>query len=236
MTEYTTPHIDAAWRDDFVVEMRMADVPGDRIGDALATVDAHCADSEEDAHEAFGTPSTYARSLTSETTPHRLGVTFALGIILGLMGMLTVPRAVTAWSTGTDVTPTVGDVVALAIVLGLSVVFMALPRTMVPSLARAKSVVLWLGTAAFMAALVLAMLLLRQTLTTISWQVTLMAGAALLAASVTATWRDLSKSDPVHDPRADHAPRRRTQWLTALMFPILTALILGIDALFRLAN
>ena len=236
MTESTTPHVDAAWRDEFVVEMRMAEVPGDRIGDALATVDAHCADSGENAHEAFGAPRTYAHSLTSETPPRKLGATFAVGIILGLLGMLTVPRAVTAWSTKTDVTLTMGDAVVLAIVLGLSVVLMAFPRTMVTSLARAKFPVLWLGGAAFMAALVLAMLLLRETLTAISWPVILIAGLALLVASVIATWRDLSTSDPVHDPRAGDASRRRLQWLTALIFPILTALILGIDALFRLTS
>ncbi len=236
MTENTTPYVDAAWRDDFIVEMRMADVPGDRIGDALATVDAHCADTGENADEAFGTPRTYARSLTSETPPRRLGATFAVGIILGLLGMLTVPRAVTAWITGTDVTISAGDAVALAIVLGLSAVLMAFPRTVVPSLGRAKFPALWLGGAAFMAALVLAMLLLTQTLTMIGWPVTLVAGAALLVASVIATWRDLSTSDPVQDPRVGDAAGRRLQWLTALMFPILTALILGIDALFRLAN
>ena len=44
MTDITTPHIDKHWRDNFMVAMRMQDASGERIGDALATVDAHCAE------------------------------------------------------------------------------------------------------------------------------------------------------------------------------------------------
>lgn len=62
-----------------------------------------------------------------------------------------------------------------------------------------------------------------------------MAGIVLLAASVIVTWRDLATPDPVADPAHPQRKPCRTQWLTALMFPILTLLVLGIDVIFRLA-
>ena len=49
-----------AWRDAFVLELRLRDVPGPQIGDALAEVDAHCADSGQSPQEAFGDPVHYA--------------------------------------------------------------------------------------------------------------------------------------------------------------------------------
>lgn len=52
-----------SWVDPFIVELRLDNVPGAAIGDALETVHAHCADSGETPHEAFGDPKDYARSL-----------------------------------------------------------------------------------------------------------------------------------------------------------------------------
>lgn len=89
--------------------------------------------------------------------------------------------------------------------------------------------------AVVMAVLVLAMLLLTNVVGELDWRVALVAGIVLLVASVTLTWRDLATADPVADPRSPGAPPRGTQWLTALMFPILTLLVLGIDVIFRLA-
>lgn len=232
MTENTTPHVERQWRDEFVLALRLADVPGERIGDALATVDAHCAESGETATESFGDPEAYARSLAPEP-PKSLGLSFAVGIVYGLLGMLAVPRAVAALAAGAAVAVTLGDVIALAVTLGLAGTVMALPRSVLPWLARARFSLLWLVAAAVMAALVLSMLLLGHVVAEISWLVVLALGLALLVASVASTWRDLSRPDPVQDPRSGKAPRGRTQWVTALLFPILTALVLLVDAAFR---
>jgi hypothetical protein len=51
------------WRDDLVTELRMRGLPGRRIGEALAEVDAHCADSGQTPDDAFGDPAAYAESL-----------------------------------------------------------------------------------------------------------------------------------------------------------------------------
>ncbi len=237
MTDHTTPHVDKHWRDDFVVAMRLQDASGQQIGDALATVDVHCAESGETAEEAFGDATAYAASLApQQAATSGLGASFAVGMFMGLVGMIVVPRAVDDWLMGTAFAVTIGDIVALAVVLALASTVMALPRLVLPWLVKARFSVFWLVGSVLMTVLVLAMLFLRDVVAEVDWRVALVVGVALLVASVTSTWRDLSTSDPVADPRFADAPRRRTQWLTALSFPILTLLILGVDALFRMVS
>ena len=192
MADITTPHIDKHWRDNFMVAMRMQDASGERIGDALATVDAHCAESGESAQEGFGDPTHYATTLVPETaTRSGLGASFIVGALMGLLGLLIVPRAVDDWVTRTPFTVTIGDVVALAVVLGLTSVVMALPRRVLPWLAKVKYSVAGLLGVALMAVLVLAMLFLTDVVAEFSWLVALVIGVGLLVASVTSTWRDL---------------------------------------------
>lgn len=59
------PHVDAAWRDDLVLELRLHDVPGDAIGAAVAEVEAHCLDSGQSAEEAFGDARAYGAELAA---------------------------------------------------------------------------------------------------------------------------------------------------------------------------
>jgi hypothetical protein len=49
------------WREDLILQLRMADVPGDRIGDILLEADAHLRETGETPAEAFGNPKEYAR-------------------------------------------------------------------------------------------------------------------------------------------------------------------------------
>lgn len=51
------------WIDDFILTLRLREARGDAIGDAVAVVRGHVADSGESAHEAFGDPRTYAEEL-----------------------------------------------------------------------------------------------------------------------------------------------------------------------------
>ena len=57
------PHLERAWREDFIVELRLRGVPGDVIGDALVTADTHVQESGESAGEAFGDARTYAKEI-----------------------------------------------------------------------------------------------------------------------------------------------------------------------------
>ena len=51
---------DQAWCDDLLLRLRMRDVPGARIGEVLAEVQSHVAETGEHPREAFGAPKEYA--------------------------------------------------------------------------------------------------------------------------------------------------------------------------------
>ncbi|MCF6743382.1 hypothetical protein E9529_03670 [Blastococcus sp. KM273128] len=49
-----------AWCDDLLLRLRLRDVPGTRIGEVLAEVESHVAETGEHPREAFGPPREYA--------------------------------------------------------------------------------------------------------------------------------------------------------------------------------
>ncbi|WP_030483487.1 HAAS signaling domain-containing protein [Nocardioides aequoreus] len=49
-----------SYRERLLLALRMRDVPGDRIGEVLAEVEAHVAETGEDPVDAFGPPRRYA--------------------------------------------------------------------------------------------------------------------------------------------------------------------------------
>ena len=119
MPDISTPHISKDWREDFIIAMRTQDASGEQIGDALATVDAHCAESGESAEEAFGDPTTYATTLVPEPAAGSgFGASFLVGVLMGLLGLLIVPRAVDDWVTRTPFTVTIGTVGPIVIDTG----------------------------------------------------------------------------------------------------------------------
>jgi hypothetical protein len=54
------------YRRDLILALRLREVPGHRIGEIVAEVESHVADTGEDPVEAFGRPREYAAGLTSE--------------------------------------------------------------------------------------------------------------------------------------------------------------------------
>ncbi len=58
----TTKH---TYADELLYALRMRDVPGRRIAEALAEVDSHVAETGEDPHEAFGPPRQYAAEVAA---------------------------------------------------------------------------------------------------------------------------------------------------------------------------
>lgn len=60
------------WLRDFAVLLRLRGVEGARIGEELATVEAHCDDAGQEPKEAFGEPASYIATL-------ELGPTRSLG-------------------------------------------------------------------------------------------------------------------------------------------------------------
>lgn len=123
------PSVEKAWRDDFILELRLLSVPGDRIGDALMTVESHVAESGESAQEAFGEPKPYAREIAAATGTVDAGWTVGLATVIstvaGLVGMLVTVRAFVGWLDGGPVGVTTGELVGLGVLvaLGAAVVF-----------------------------------------------------------------------------------------------------------------
>ena len=55
--------------DQLTLELRRRDVPGTRIGEVIAEVEAHVAESGDRAAEAFGPPSEYAQRVSDTLRP-----------------------------------------------------------------------------------------------------------------------------------------------------------------------
>ncbi len=53
------------YRQSLILALRLKDVPGDRIGEIVAQVESHVADTGEDPTDAFGTPKHYASAVTA---------------------------------------------------------------------------------------------------------------------------------------------------------------------------
>lgn len=53
------------YNDQLLMALRMRDVPGPQIAEALAEVDSHVTDTGEDAREAFGEPKAYAAEIAA---------------------------------------------------------------------------------------------------------------------------------------------------------------------------
>lgn len=229
-----TPHVGHGWREAFVIEQRLADVPGDGIGDALATVDAHCAESGESAAEAFGDPVAYARSL-QPGPQHGSGISArtALGLVLGLAALFLVPRAVDAWVAGTGVGVSAGDLVALSLCFVLVGVVLARPVPVLGWIMRHQGTAFVLPFVVLIA-MIVPQALWRDVLAEPAWSAVLGVGVLLLVLNVILTWPDLTTADPIRDPRLPPARRGPRGWpLVALMFPFLTLLVLGMDAVVR---
>lgn len=118
------PSVDKTWRDEFIVELRLASVSGPAIGDALMTVETHVAESGETAESAFGDAKGYAQEIAESTGAADKGNVItawtAAGTVLGLLGMLGAVRAFTSWLEGTDVAVTTGGLVGLGVLLVLA--------------------------------------------------------------------------------------------------------------------
>lgn len=59
--------------DDLALELRMLDVPGHRIGEILAEVESHTAETGEDPVDAFGPAKDYARERAGRTAEDHSG-------------------------------------------------------------------------------------------------------------------------------------------------------------------
>jgi len=124
------------WLDSLAVELRLLDVSGASIGDAVASVREFLADSGSDAELSFGSPQHYAASLQlpvrakARATLNGVVVRSVLGVV-GLMGLT---QSVVPLVHGNNVGIMPG---VLVIVLGVIAVVTLLPR-LLPTMTRLR--------------------------------------------------------------------------------------------------
>ena len=126
----------AAWLEDLTIELRLLDVNGTRIGDAVATAREFLADSGALAEESFGSARHYAAALglpaTADATKGVWGAALRSG--LGLIGLMALTQTVVPLTHQTDVTVGLGvlliTVVVLAIIAFLPRLFPIIERTL----------------------------------------------------------------------------------------------------------
>ncbi|MGY4645832.1 hypothetical protein [Cellulomonas sp. URHB0016] len=218
--------VPAPWRDAFVLAMRERDADGRRIGDALAEVRQFCADSGQQAAEAFGAPAEFAAGLVvSSPEPSALrDLRRSVPDLVGLVGMLLVLWA--GLADGDVLTVTVGQLAGAAVIAVSSVVVARL------LMAGRALVVTWLVCAALLAVVVALLLLATAPVVAMPVPVAVVTGAVLLVGE--ATWQTLRErsaptADVVADPfePAEHVRRRNVRWSVAgaWLMPALTVLV-----------
>ncbi|GAB47826.1 hypothetical protein [Mobilicoccus pelagius] len=208
------------WIDDMVVELRLRDVKGAAIGDAVASVESHCADSSETPREAFGDPREYAASLTFPQEDRtgdtiREWATVMAPVVVGLAGFSLTTGAVTALLEGEGVPVTWGGIAA-AVFLVVAVALLV--RYLRALLDHGIGGALALGGTIAIAAML--PVLWRDPAFALPATVAGIGGLVLLAASVVLGRRARRLDDPVVDPvdRSDRYASRR---------PVLSTLVTG---------
>ena len=225
------PTLDQAWRDSFIVELRLLGVPGNEIGDALVTAETHVQESAESAAQAFGDARTYAREIAESSgtppTGWRLSTLTVLSIVAGLGGMLAAVGSLSAWLDDRHVTVAMGDLAALGL---LALVVVAL-------IARAGEVLRfavehrWLSMLVpllFVAASVGLLVGLRQTVVSVPWPLVAgLAVVALVVSTVTAWLESDHVQDEIVAPGQSPSTDALARAASVLPIPILTVLACG---------
>lgn len=123
------------WCVDFVLELRLRDIPGPVIGERLAEVEGHCAETGETPAEAFGAPTHYAARMVQDSAPERTSGVWAVTAAASaqVLAMLVGTSAVSAWARGQTLSYNVGQVLCLA---GTLLVLLALPLLLPPMVRR----------------------------------------------------------------------------------------------------
>jgi hypothetical protein len=117
------------WHNTLLVELRTRNVPGPRIGEILAEVDTHCADSGTTPAEAFGDPAVYARSFaaTASKPSARQIISGAWSGFAMMIGMVATLEGFSALSSHTDATIRYGGLVPLVVIPLVMAAYVAFP-------------------------------------------------------------------------------------------------------------
>ncbi|MBN6754127.1 hypothetical protein JRG18_11000 [Kocuria palustris] len=213
------------WCDDFVLELRLRDVPGARIGDHLAEVESHCIETGTDPEDAFGDAREYAQEVGDADEPTRdTGVLRVTLISLAaLVVFLTGNDATNRWAADEPLSFNALELLSM----GLMVAALALIPAILRPVLRRKTVgiayivtLLGLGTLNAVSGL----LPLTPLIDGIPAAPVSVGSFLILCVLSALEMRELSGGDWVTSPlRAPHdarPPARRSVALIAWIFPI----------------
>lgn len=227
------PHLNKSWRDDFIVELRLLDVAGDKIGDALVTADTHVQESGETAEEAFCDPKTYARetaaALGTSTQGWRVTPRDVVGNVAGLIGMLGATIAFGAWLDGAAVIITLGTVVALLVLLALVTALLSRPVTILRLAVEHRVAFAIVAPFVLTGGFVAIFFLLRQPLFDLGAPVVGAVSTALLLLSSGLAWvGSAGDQDEITAPGQAPSSGTRSRAAISLILPLFTVLLLAL--------
>ncbi|MEO7752746.1 MAG: hypothetical protein ABIS35_04975 [Terracoccus sp.] len=207
------------WRDAFVTELRLHDVAGARIGDALAEVDAHCDESQQSPADAFGDPESYAVALVEALPAAPADPSADAGAVLvgvgALLGSTLLVAGLGGVAGGGAAQFSAGALVGAAVV---GVVLLGLVPRMAALLRPRRRGLLAAIVGGTLALVVLVSALLPATVLTLPAWACVVAGAALLVAAGLVLLRIARRSgdDAVLDPRTGDDSLATPRWLLPL--------------------
>lgn len=207
-----TDKVSKRWFDDFVIELRLLDVPGEAIGDAVASAREFLADTGSTPAEVFGPARAYAESLDlpRNRQPRSAMAALLVPTCLGLLGFFAVAAAVS--STDASVEVTVPGLLLVLTGLGLA----ASAPLLLGLFVRGP---FWRPVVGFMVIFTLQVLLgvLAKDLVVFSlpaMPTALIGGLVLLSTSLWGQFRKGAAPDPILEPLT--APPHRSFGMTVL--------------------
>jgi hypothetical protein len=231
-------HLMDPWRDVLLTELRLAEVPGQRIGEVLAEVDGFCADSGQTPQEAFGDPVAYAQALVAAHPPEiERGVRRYLvptgqmfGTIAGVFALLNGVDAVAGGERGML---TAGELVCIA--LGTALFPRVLALVFRPALFRRGAAWTAFLVAVPLVLAVPAVFWRTPALHLPGWAL-LTGGLFLLAVAWWPTAADKVFADRVIDPRTGREPFAPSRVLIAVVrwwLPVVLLVAVVVTAVIR---
>ncbi|HLL69710.1 MAG TPA: hypothetical protein VK453_28950 [Micromonosporaceae bacterium] len=208
------------WRDTFVVQAQLHQVSGRRIGEALAEIETHCADSGQSPDRAFGDPTRYAETLARDVAPagsttRRTPVWAAALLTFATLGGIScLLSGVEAVSHSTRGALTVGQIVTVTFgVIWVSFITAVFLRPGAPKVTQRTGVATALG----LPGMLLPQLLWKQVMVQVPGWPLLLAGGLLLALAWWPRAADRMFPERVIDPRTGGEAFNRPRWLLAVI-------------------
>lgn len=225
------------WCDDFILELRLRDVPGPRIGDHLAEVESHCIETGTDSQEAFGEPTDYAQEVAAADAPDedRGVLRMTLICLAALLVFLTGTEATTRWARGEALSFNLAELICLGL---LAAGVAALPAVIAPVLRRPRFGILFV-TGLFLVGVlrgVASLLPLAPILDGIPAAPVSVIALMLLCVLALAQMRELADDDrvtsPLRAPASARPSAQRGTSLIAWIFPIAFVLLGAVSWIF----